>query len=157
VRKFPHFTPNHANRNAYMTDALHHPSLSSNQDSPSSSVFCDETAEGYVPTPRRGFAGSGSRLGGVVSEPATQQQVGMSGAYPHLVHHHRPQSLRLQPRQLLRGLVTQRPSPITPRFSVDQSKPTTSVQVGLADGTRLFVLLSVLLCSPWQPCEGPSL
>ncbi|KAN0137568.1 hypothetical protein V8E53_004619 [Lactarius tabidus] len=72
--------------------------------------------QGYVPTPRRGFAGSVSRLGGR-SGPSTGSCFG--------------------------GLVTQRPSPVTPRFSVDQSKPTTIVQVGLADGTRIVARINL--------------
>ena len=37
---------------------------------------------------------------------------------------------------------TRDPENVTPRFSVDQSKPTTSVQVRLADGTRYVWALS---------------
>lgn len=87
------------------------------------------TDEDYVPTPQRGFAGSGNRLGGVVPESASVPQVGMPGAFPS------PESSSAAsatppappPRD---------PDTIATRFSVDQTKPTTSVQVRLADGTR---------------------
>ncbi len=100
------------------------------------------TDEDYVSTPRRGFAGSGSRLGGVVPEPvapssARAPQIGMPGAFPG--------------PEVSSSIVASAPAPPVPvasrpreqaqesastRFSVDQTKPTTSVQVRLADGTR---------------------
>jgi UBX domain-containing protein 1 len=97
------------------------------------------TEEDYVPTPRRGFAGSGSRLGGVVPEPATQQPLGMPGAFPALGT---PPSAAPAPAAPAASR-TREPETVTPRFSVDQSKPTTSVQVRLADGTRLVARLNL--------------
>jgi len=98
------------------------------------------TDEDYVPTPRRGFAGSGNRLGGVVPEtpgaPASMPvpQVGMPGAFPGAFPVADGSSLAAasapQPAQ------TREQESVGTRFAVDQTKPTTSVQVRLADGTR---------------------
>jgi len=100
------------------------------------------TEEDYVAMPRRGFAGAGSRLGGVVLEPATaQQQVGMPGAFPA--------SGRLSaatapaPAAAASSRTTRDPESVATRFSVDQSKPTTSVQVRLADGTRIVARMNL--------------
>jgi UBX domain-containing protein 1 len=115
------------------------------------------TDEDYVPTPRRGFAGSGSRLGGVVPEPVAPSssmpvpQIGMPGSFPGA-------------DVSSSSIVASAPAPPVPvasrpreqaqesagtRFSVDQTKPTTSVQVRLADGTRFersfFVRLAIRL------------
>jgi hypothetical protein len=112
-----------------MTDALLQ--LSSTRTSRRAPCL-GRTDEDYVPTSRRGFAGSGSRLGGAVSEPATQQQLGMSGAFPALGT---PPSVAPAPAPAAASR-TRDPEAVAPRFSVDQSKLTTSVQVRLADGTR---------------------
>jgi hypothetical protein len=96
-------------------------------------IILRQIDDDYVLTPRRGFTGSGSRLGGVVPEPATQSQqpLGMPGAFPALGT---PSSTAPAPAAALR--TCDKPEAVTVRFSVDQSKPTTSVQIRLADGTR---------------------
>jgi len=97
------------------------------------------TEEDYVFTPRRGFAGSGSRIGGVVPESestSTSTSAGMPGAFPSSVI-----STSTAPPPASR---TREPESVSTRFSVDQMKPTTSVQVRLADGTRYEG-------SPWYP------
>ncbi|KAN0137613.1 hypothetical protein V8E53_004664 [Lactarius tabidus] len=134
--ELPRFTPNYANRHAYMTDALLQ--LSSTRTSRRAPCL-GRTDEDYVPTSRRGFAGSGSRLGGAVSEPATQQQLGMSGAFPALGT---PPSVAPAPAPAAASR-TRDPEAVAPRFSVDQSKLTTSVQVRLADGTRIVVRMNL--------------
>ncbi|KAI0295322.1 hypothetical protein B0F90DRAFT_1751762 [Multifurca ochricompacta] len=95
------------------------------------------TEEDYVPTLRRGFAGSGNRLGGVVPESGpTAPQVGMPGAFPTT-----GSSLATPtaaPASRIRD-----PDSVTTRFSVDQTKPTTSVQVRLADGTRMVARMNL--------------
>jgi UBX domain-containing protein 1 len=104
------------------------------------------TEEDYVPTPRRGFAGSGSRLGGVVPEPASQSQqpLGMPGAFPALGT---PSSTAPAPAPgpAAASRTRDEPEAVTARFSIDQSKPTTSVQIRLADGTR-WVRVLVIAC-----------
>jgi UBX domain-containing protein 1 len=99
------------------------------------------TEEDYVSTPRRGFGGPGSRLGGVVPDSESvsavaPQVVGMPGAFPS--------SITSAPRLASASASaapppssrTRDPESVATRFSVDQTKPTTSVQVRLADGTR---------------------
>ena len=94
------------------------------------------TEEDYVATPRRGFAGSGNRLGGVVPESSAAPalapipQAGMPGAFPVAVGTSSAASSTSQPAR------TRELESAGTRFSVDQTKPTTSVQVRLADGTR---------------------
>jgi len=94
------------------------------------------TEEDYVSTPRRGFAGPGSRLGGVVPESAsasTSTPAGMPGAFPSSLTSTAPPP----PSR------TRDPGSVDTRFSVDQTKPTTSVQVRLADGTRLVARMNL--------------
>lgn len=100
------------------------------------------TEEDYVPTPRMGFAGSGSRLGGVVPDtesatPFVPQVAGMPGAFPSSITSAAtgsvPASTSAAPPPASR---TRDPESVATRFSVDQTLPTTSVQVRLADGTR---------------------
>ncbi|KAH9992548.1 SEP-domain-containing protein [Russula compacta] len=99
------------------------------------------TDEDYVATPLRGFAGSGSRLGGVVPVPETgpgsapAPQVGMPGAFPAT-----ETSTTTTARSSSR---TRDPESVAPRFSVDQTKPTTSIQVRLADGTRMVARVNL--------------
>jgi UBX domain-containing protein 1 len=92
------------------------------------------TEEDYVPSSRRGFAGPGSRLGGVVPEAesaSAPQVVGMPGAFPSsITSTSGSASASAAPPR------TRDPESVATRFSVDQTKPTTSVQVRLADGTR---------------------
>ena len=92
------------------------------------------TDEDYVPMPRRGFAGSGNRLGGVVPEAAAPSsasvpQGGMPGAFPAM------EGFAAVPAAAAASR-TREPETVGTRFAVDQTKPTTSVQVRLADGTR---------------------
>ncbi|KAI9513224.1 hypothetical protein F5148DRAFT_1273174 [Russula earlei] len=94
------------------------------------------TEEDYVPTQRRGFAGSGSRLGGFTPEPAPAPQIGMPGAFPAA----QSSSVASVPPPSSRA---HDPESITTRFSVDQTKPTTSVQVRLADGTRMVARVNL--------------
>ena len=100
------------------------------------------TEEDYVPTPRMGFAGSGSRLGGVVPDtesatPFVPQVAGMPGAFPSSITSAATGSVSAStsaaPPPASR---TRDPESVATRFSVDQTLPTTSVQVRLADGTR---------------------
>jgi len=99
------------------------------------------TEEDYVFTPRMGFAGSGSRLGGVVPEtesaiPFAPQVAGMPGAFPPSITSASglvSTSTSAAPPLASR---TRDPESVATRFSVDQTLPTTSVQVRLADGTR---------------------
>ncbi|KAH8986796.1 hypothetical protein EDB86DRAFT_2953473 [Lactarius hatsudake] len=97
------------------------------------------TEEDYVAAPRRGFAGAGSRLGGVVPEPAPlAQQFGMPGSFPAPggAPSATPAPAAAAPR-------SRDPESVATRFSVDQSKPTTSVQVRLADGTRIVARMNL--------------
>jgi len=90
------------------------------------------TEEDYVSTPRRGFVRPGSRLGGVVPDSGSASasaSAGMPGAFPSLG----TSTLVASPQAVSR---TRDPEGVSTRFSVDQTKPTTSVQVRLADGTR---------------------
>jgi len=101
------------------------------------------TDEDYVPTPRRGFAGSGNRLGGVVPEssgapaPVPVPQVGMPGAFPLADGSFLTAASAPQPAQ------TRETASAGTRFAVDQTKPTTSVQVRLADGTRMVARMNL--------------
>ncbi|KAF8258598.1 ubiquitin-related domain-containing protein [Lactarius quietus] len=100
------------------------------------------TEEDYVSTPRMGFAGAGSRLGGVVPDPAPAQPLGMPGAFPALGSP--PLAVPASaPAAAPAASRTRNPEGVTPRFSVDQSKPTTSVQVRLADGTRIVARMNL--------------
>ncbi|KAI9456031.1 hypothetical protein BJY52DRAFT_1277661 [Lactarius psammicola] len=96
------------------------------------------TEEDYVAAPRRGFAGAGSRLGGVVPEPAQAQQFGMPGAFPASGG-----PLATSAPAAAAASRTRDPENVATRFSVDQSKPTTSVQVRLADGTRIVARMNL--------------
>lgn len=99
------------------------------------------TDEDYVSAPRRGFAGPGSRLGGVVPEPAPP--LGMPGAFPA---HGTPTSTAPVPSPAPAPAASRTRDPpenVAPRFSVDQSKPTTSIQVRLADGTRIVARVNL--------------
>ncbi|KAI0275824.1 hypothetical protein BGY98DRAFT_990057 [Russula aff. rugulosa BPL654] len=98
------------------------------------------TEEDYVAMPRRGFAGPGSRLGGVVPESEsapTSTSAGMPGAFPSLMT---STSTSTAPPPSSR---TRDPETVSTRFSVDQTKPTTSVQVRLADGTRMVARMNL--------------
>ncbi|KAI9342057.1 hypothetical protein DFJ73DRAFT_843047 [Zopfochytrium polystomum] len=85
--------------------------------------------ENYVPTkkPTPAFSGSGHRLG--VSLPDTPAPSGapqLIGAYPGSS-----------------SVTAQAPAPaLSPSFAVDMNLPVTSIQVRLADGTRLVVKMN---------------
>ncbi|KAK1229739.1 protein phosphatase regulator [Marasmius sp. AFHP31] len=83
------------------------------------------TNEDYVPPKRGAFHGSGNRLGAPVPEVAgSASSSAMPGSFPSA-----SSSSSEPPASTTR-------SSISTVFEVDQSKPTTSVQVRLADGTR---------------------
>jgi len=94
------------------------------------------TEEDYVATPRRGFAGSGNRLGGVVPEPGPALPTGMPGSFPAAESFSSASAPPPAPR-------TRDPESVSTRFSVDQTKPTTSVQIRLADGTRMVARMNL--------------
>ncbi|KAH9952584.1 hypothetical protein BC827DRAFT_1372186 [Russula dissimulans] len=96
--------------------------------------------EDYVSTPRKGFAGAGSRLGGVTPEPAIAPQGGMPGSFPAAGSSSAAAAAAAAPPPASRS---HDPDSITTRFSVDQTKPTTSVQVRLADGTRMVARMNL--------------
>lgn len=82
--------------------------------------------EPYRPPPGvRAFHGSGQRLGAPVPE-LTQTSGSMPGSFPGLSSALPSSSSFQRPER----------ESVTTRFEVDQSEPTTSVQVRLADGTR---------------------
>lgn len=96
------------------------------------------TEEDYVSAPRRGFAGSGSRIGGVVPESesaSTSTSAGMPGGFPSSMT-----SISTAPPPPSRA---RDPESVSTHFSVDQTKPTTSVQVRLADGTRMVARMNL--------------
>ncbi|KAJ7857444.1 ubiquitin-related domain-containing protein [Mycena olivaceomarginata] len=77
------------------------------------------TEDDYVPPPAKPFSGTGNRLGAPTSAPSAS----VARAAPA-------------------------PAPassagITPRFEVDTTQPTTSIQVRLADGTRLIARMNL--------------
>ncbi|KAG8737588.1 hypothetical protein FRC10_008045 [Ceratobasidium sp. 414] len=81
------------------------------------------TTEEYQPPPPKPaapFSGSGNRLGAPVPEAGSSSGATMPGSY-----NAGSSSARVEPDS------------IQPRFEVDSSLPTTSIQVRLADGTRL--------------------
>lgn len=91
------------------------------------------TNEDYVPTPvtasARVFAGQGQRLGApvpsaVASNPAASN---MPGAFPSGTGAQPPQEDNLR----------QNRGSVTTMFEVDHSQPTTTVQLRLADGSRV--------------------
>ncbi|KAF7350626.1 SEP-domain-containing protein [Mycena sanguinolenta] len=76
------------------------------------------TEDNYVPPPPKPFSGSGNRLGAPV--PAATVAPSSSSAAP-----------------------AASASGSSPRFEVDQSQPTTSVQIRLADGTRIVCRMNL--------------
>ncbi|KAL0066265.1 protein phosphatase regulator [Marasmius tenuissimus] len=90
------------------------------------------TNEDYVPPKRGAFHGSGNRLGAPVPEVAgSASSSAMPGSFP-----------AASPSSSEPPASTTRSS-ISTVFEVDQSKPTTSVQVRLADGTRLVARMNL--------------
>ncbi|GLB42820.1 putative SEP-domain-containing protein [Lyophyllum shimeji] len=96
------------------------------------------TDEPYVP-PRgaKAFTGSGHRLGAPVpsfTAPAeTAASSSMPGGFPSSVAATGPSSAGVRPER----------DSITTRFEVDQTLPTTSMQVRLADGTRIVARMNL--------------
>lgn len=98
-------------------------------------------SENYVPTtaPSGAFTGEGMRLGAVVPDfsPGSvgSSTGGMPGAFPS------------EATTTGAGASASRPSAereaITTRFEVDQTLPTTSVQIRLADGTRIVCRMNL--------------
>lgn len=95
-------------------------------------VIAKRTSEDYQPPRPTGtaahFSGSGNRLGAPVPE-ASSSSAPMPGSFPV--------STSSSPAP------TREPQSLNTRFEVDQSKPTTSVQVRLADGTRIVARVNL--------------
>ncbi|KAL1756914.1 hypothetical protein FB107DRAFT_260497 [Schizophyllum commune] len=94
------------------------------------------TEESYVPT-RRAFGGSGHRLGAPVPEVSSSSGSGaaspMPGGFPG------PSSAAAPaPSSEDRGVAS-----INTKFEVDQTAPTTSIQIRLADGTRMVARMNL--------------
>ncbi|KAL0574230.1 protein phosphatase regulator [Marasmius crinis-equi] len=90
------------------------------------------TTEDYVPPKRGAFHGSGNRLGAPVPEVSgSAASASMPGSFP-AAGSSSSESASSATR-----------SSISTVFAVDQSKPTTSVQVRLADGTRLVARMNL--------------
>ncbi|GJJ14154.1 hypothetical protein Clacol_008414 [Clathrus columnatus] len=82
--------------------------------------------EDYIPPPKRplaAFEGQGHRLGSIVPETASAEP-SIPGAFPTSSTSSRVESTQM-------------------KFEVDQTLPTTSVQVRLADGTRLVARMNL--------------
>lgn len=95
------------------------------------------TNEEYVaPTGSVTFSGSGNRLGAPVPNRTTEAQANayadsMPGSFPATAG---PSSATVAPTR----------EAISTRFEVDQTLPTTSVQIRLADGTRFIDMFFTL-------------
>lgn len=88
--------------------------------------IAERRSDDYVPPPAKPFSGGGNRLGSPTPQVATAADArGMPGGLPTSAASGPTSSSSTQA--------------IPNRFEVDESKPTTSVQVRLADGTRLVV------------------
>ncbi|KAG5645308.1 hypothetical protein DXG03_006497 [Asterophora parasitica] len=90
------------------------------------------THEPYTPPQgTRAFAGSGNRLGAPVpnfgAESSASESSAMPGGYPDAAP----------------GTSAVDRESVTARFEVDQTKPTTSVQIRLADGTRIVCRMNL--------------
>ncbi|TFK68923.1 SEP-domain-containing protein [Pluteus cervinus] len=120
--------PNHARILAEINSGRAPPAiLDVNPGQPVELRVNKKTEEDYVaPTGMKAFAGSGHRLGAPVSE-ATGHQA-MPGTFP-------PASGDAGPSQEREGIST--------KFEVDQTRPTTSVQIRLADGTRMVARMNL--------------
>ncbi|KAF8337374.1 uncharacterized protein EI90DRAFT_2910018, partial [Cantharellus anzutake] len=89
--------------------------------------------EEYVAPKKLGkaFSGAGHRLGGIVpTELSSSTPQHVPGAFPS-----QPQPPTPSNESTVAGLTT--------RFEVDQTQPTTSVQIRLADGTRLVARMNL--------------
>ncbi|KAF9530102.1 ubiquitin-related domain-containing protein [Crepidotus variabilis] len=90
------------------------------------------THEDYVPPKGvKTFSGSGQRLGGVV--PGVESSSGMPGSFPAS-----SSSASAAPS----SSDADKPSFAT-KFEVDQTAPTTSIQIRLADGTRMVARMNL--------------
>lgn len=94
------------------------------------------TEESYVPV-RRAFGGSGNRLGAVVPEVSSPSGSGSASPMPGGFS-----GGSIQPTQAPnsddRGVTS-----INTKFEVDQTAPTTSIQIRLADGTRMVARMNL--------------
>jgi len=86
--------------------------------------------EDYVP-PATKFGGSGHRLGGIVPGDSSGGSVSMPGSFPS--------ASSSSPRASSEAVKTS----FSTKFEVDQSQPTTSIQIRLADGTRMVARLNL--------------
>ncbi|KAF9555715.1 SEP-domain-containing protein [Agrocybe pediades] len=86
--------------------------------------------EDYVPPKgAKIFSGSGNRLGAVVPEVASgSHSAAMPGGFPSTSSPASPPAEKAQ---------------INTKFEVDQSQPTTSIQIRLADGTRIVARMNL--------------
>jgi UBX domain-containing protein 1 len=91
------------------------------------------TQEDYVPPKgTRTFGGAGQRLGGIVpGDSSSGGSVSMPGSFPS--------GSSATPRAFREAA---KPSFGT-KFEVDQSQPTTSIQIRLADGTRMVARMNL--------------
>ncbi|KAI0033584.1 ubiquitin-related domain-containing protein [Vararia minispora EC-137] len=94
-------------------------------------VIAQREHEDYIPPKRGAFSGTGNRLG-APTPTAAQPQAPIPGAFPSA-----PTSSSLP------SLSVTEPERMTTRFEVDQTKPMTSVQVRLADGTRIVARVNL--------------
>ena len=100
-------------------------------------------AERYVPSPRarqaKAFSGQGNRLGSPAptptSLPATPEPASIPGSFPTASGSGASPSGG--------GGAQRGTQEFGTRFEVDQTKPTTSVQIRLADGTRMVARMNL--------------
>ena len=96
-------------------------------------------AERYAPSPRarqaKAFSGQGNRLGSpapaAVSLPAAAEPAPIPGSFPTASGGEASSSAQRSTQEF------------GTRFEVDQTKPTTSVQIRLADGTRMVARMNL--------------
>lgn len=93
-------------------------------------VVSKRVSEDYVPErrPVAAFSGTGNRLGSPTPSfnPATAAGAAMPGSFPSTI----------SPSVPAAGPPVDERERIDTRFEVDQTQPTTTVQIRLADGTR---------------------
>ena len=100
--------------------------------------------EDYVPSPkaRSAFSGAGHRLGSPVPSVAAlggpAPSVEMPGSFPVSTSTSTPAAASGSTGEASRSAES-----INTRFEVDQTLPTTSVQVRLADGTRMVCRMNL--------------